>query len=164
VWESHLQTRLGTTRDELRQIREQHLQQGVDWRFKKNRVEISEAGAKKIAAHFNVAPVAVEAVQTAGAPVEAAGLKNAQPMAQGEPQEVVVLVWRTFPKNKHIIEGYLDGTDPQARKNIVRVKVKDASRFTRFDNTGKPLAIACRHLQADFYEHTGPQPKRKGRM
>ena len=164
VWESHLVNRLGTNRDELRKLRESILTEGTDWRFEKNRVEISSAGAKKLEEHFKLASAAVtdapapESAPPAPTPPEE---KNAP---QTEPQEVVLLVWRVFPKNKHIIEAYRKDTDPQKRENILRVKVKDSSRFTRYDNTGKPVELTCRHLQADFYEYTGGLPKRKGRI
>ena len=72
-------------------------------------------------------------------------------------------VFRTFPKNRHIIEGYHAGKDPAKRGNIVRIKVKDSSRYTRWDNTGAALVLECRWIQADFYEHVGALPKRRGR-
>lgn len=172
VWESHLVNRLGINRDELRKLRAALLTEGTDWRTEKKRVEISKSGAEKLVAHLKTAsapqqsrPEEIAAAGTSGTPPE----KNAPPAAVQEAapeieKSVEILVHRTFPKNKHIIEGYFKGTDPVDRKNIVRVKVKDATRFTRFDNTGQPLALACRLIQADFYEFTGPLPKRKGRL
>ena len=168
LWESHLVTRLGTNRDELRTLREKLLTEGVDWRFQKNRVEISPEGVKKLAAHFKLDEDAPAGVQTIGATEATPGLPDEKTAPASSPQEgveaITLLVWRIFPKNKHIIEAYPEGANPQDRQNVMRVKVRDSSRFTRFDNTGKPLALQCRHLQADYYEHIGGQPKRRGRF
>jgi hypothetical protein len=72
-------------------------------------------------------------------------------------------VWRANLPNRRIVEAYRQGMDPADRKNILRVKVRDATRFSKFDNTGLPMKIPAVHLQADLYEHVGPQPRRKGR-
>lgn len=164
VWESHLVNRLGTNRDELRKLREGILEQGTDWRIEKNRVEISRSGAAKLEQHFNVASATETSVQTLEPTADTPPAPEEKNTPPSEPQEALLLVWRVFPKNKHIIEAYRKDTDPQKRENILRVKVKDSTRFTRYDNTGKPVELKCRHLQADFYEYTGGLPKRKGRF
>lgn len=156
LWESHLQTQLGVNRDELRAFRAK-LTQGVDWRFEKNRVEISPAGVEKICAHFKVSIPSLTTVQTTGA---------SEPAPDGESQKKAakLLVWRTFPKNQRIIEGYRPGTDPEKMANRVNIKVRDSSKYTRFDNTGKPLELECRQIGEAFFEHVGPVPRRRGRV
>jgi hypothetical protein len=173
VWESHLVTRLGINRDELRALRTKLLVPGLDWQSKKNRVEISKSGLEKLEAHLKTGSAPHAPVQTDGQAEATAGEspeKNAAPggargLAALIPPELTrIAVRRVFPKNRHIIEGYFEGTDPAQQKNVVRVKVRDSSKYTRFDPNGKPLALECRHIQADFYEHAGPVPRRKGRL
>ena len=167
TWESHLVTRLGINRDELRALREQLLTLGVDYQFKKNRVEISPAGLNKLVTHLRIGTPPPEGVQTVGLSETRAVQSDAKNAAGGGAQAapgVLLHVWRTFQKNRHIIEAFKPGTDPQKWQSRLRVKVKDSTRFSRMDNTGKPMALLCRHLQADFYEHVGPLPRRKGRV
>ena len=155
IYEAELAQAVGVSRDELRRLREEILTPDRDFVREKNRVTLTVAGVAKLLAHLGLPP----AVQPSGSDGEAA----ADAPVKKTPATVTLHVWRGFPKNKHIIEAYRPGTDPEQWKNRLRVKVRDGSRFTRFDNMGKPLEITCRHLQADFYEIVGPEPKRKGR-
>jgi len=159
VHEGYLARQLGVRREEMRALRA-GLQVGPDWRVEKNRVEISATGVAKLRTALKLPPEAPATVQTTGTD---AGMDSA-PAQKSAPPTVKLCVWRTFPKNAHIIECYRSGTNPDKREDIVRVKVRDSSKFTRFDNTGRPLEIECRHIQADFFEHVGPTPKRKGRV
>lgn len=175
VWESHLVTRLGLNRDALRELRERLLKNGPDWRVQHNRILISRAGVEKLGAHLSAAAGSGEAqaskpgldtVLTVGAlpgPTQEAQ-RPVLGLLDWPAKTAVLHVWRTFPKNRHIIEAFQPGTDPAVRANVVRVKVRDASRFARYDHLGKPMAIECRHIQVDFWEHTGPLPRKKGRF
>jgi hypothetical protein len=165
IRESWLGRRLGLNRDEMRELRVNHLKEGEDYTLVKNRIHISPTGEKKLRDHLNlpvqtsgVAPQAPNAVKQTP-PIE---LKNTAPGSDAERIETL-LVWRANLPNRRIVEAYKPGTDPAERANILRVKVKDADRFSRFDNTGQPMKILAVHLQVDLYEHIGPQPKRKGR-
>ena len=147
--ETDLRERLGLSRDRLRELRAAMLTPGPDYRLEKNRVEISLEGMRKLTEALRLPG----AVQTDG--LDAPAKKN--------PPTVTLCVWRIFPKNRHIIEAYPKGTDPARRENIVNVQVRDSSRFTRFDNLGRPLEIQARHEHHAFYSHAGAAPKRKGR-
>jgi hypothetical protein len=167
VWESRLPAQLGLNRDELRQLRKTLLVEGTDYRREKNgRVLVKAPGLEKLRRHI-AAPAAAPPVENP--PSSQLDEKNAAPGSAAErpeaPQEKLhtLLVWRANLPNRRIIEAYREGTDPQLRKNIVRVKVKDHTRFSRFDNVGQPMKVPARHLQADFYEHVGAMPRRKGR-
>lgn len=166
IWESHLPTQLGLNRDELRALRQSILIERLDFKLKKNRVLISTAGVKKLQDHLKLPPAAPEPHLEASDSKKTPSLPEQIKAATGNVQErlVALCVWRTFPKNRHIIEAFFEGTDPAQRKNIVTLKVKDSTRFTRFDNTGKPMTVAARHLQANFYEMAGPMPKHRGRL
>lgn len=169
VWESSLIQLLGMNRDELRRLRCELLTEGQDWLRKKNgRVLVHKLGIEKIRAHLDVPPTPVQAAGLAEtAPAEPAP-KNAA-LGDGEERvaldkaEVTLLVHRANLPNRRIIEAYHVGKDPADRKNVVRVKVKDNQRFTRFDNNGKPMKLQAVHLTADYYEQVGPSPRRKGR-
>lgn len=163
IQESDLAQRLGINRSEMRRLRRHLLVLGVDFKVEKNRVEISGAGVAKLETHLKLPGVAAPAVQTTGgaAPAPDSPAEKTAPPAR---TDEVFHVRRTFPKNLHILEAYRPGTDPEKMDNRVRVKVKDTSRFTRFDNTGKPMALTARKIAEGFYEHTGPLPKKKGRV
>lgn len=164
IWESHLPNRLGINRDDLRALRRQLLAEGTDWRMQKKRAEISPAGLLKLETHLRLPPPRALATQPPGMEPALARVVSEKQMPPRNTQEqggVILHVWRIFPKNRHIIEAYHPGTDPAQRANIVNVQVRESGRFTRFDNTGKPTAITCRHLHHAFYEHTGPMPRRR---
>lgn len=169
---------LGINRDALRGLRRRLLKKNADFRIEKNSVEISRAGFDKLAGHLKVAPEALEGVRATGqgeASPETPLEKNAAPADQqvrptkglltwpAMHDTVTLCVWRVFPKNRHIIEAYRPGTDPGKRENVLRVKVRDSARFARLNHLGQPMELDCKHLQADFYEHSGPLPRRKGR-
>lgn len=163
--ETALVNTLGLNRDELRALRKKMLREGEDWRHDPDGIKISPPAVQKLRAHLKVPTPSPPAVQTTGRITDPGRLlleKNGAPTADRD-LTFKLCVFRTFPKNRHIIEGYHAGKDPGRRGNIVRIKVKDSSRYTRFDNTGAALVLDCRWIQADFYEHTGPLPKRRGR-
>jgi hypothetical protein len=165
IREGWLCARLGLNRDELRDLRVKILKEGVDYEIVKNCVRISPSGEQKLRDHLKLPvqasgapPVATDAPE--GAPPE--NLKNTVPGNDAEGIETL-LVWRANLPNRRIVEAYKPGTDSAVRANILRVKVKDATRYSRFDNTGQPMKIMARHLQADLYEVAGPPPRRRGR-
>ena len=163
--ETALVNTLGLNRDELRALRKKMLREGEDWRHDPDGIKISPAAVHKLRTHLKAPTPSPAAVQTTGRITDPSRLL---PQKSGEPvpaEDVTfqLCVFRTFPKNRHIIEGYHVGKDPARRGNIVRIKVKDSSRYTRFDNTGAALVLECRWIQADFYEHVGALPKRRGR-
>lgn len=193
TWESHLQTRLGISRDELRELRGRLLTEGPDWRTEKNRVEVSRAGIEKLVTHLRVASAAeshraaeltapeggdgAEKKSAAPGAAEAGGPAPVFPPAApvmgeaaagpaGDPASggvVELHVWRADLPNTRIVEAFRPGSDPLVRANILRVRVKDARKFSRFDHTGKRMVIRATHLQADLYEVHGPAPRKKGR-
>lgn len=165
IFESHLPGQLGINRDELRRLRTDLLVIEVDYKFKKNRVFISPDGQKKLRDHIKLLPASSD-LPTAhdlqkNAPEST--LPDSPPVIGDKERLVKLIVWRANLPNKKIIEAYKEGADPVLRKNIVRVKVKDASRFSKFDTTGQPTSLMGRHIQADFYELASPMPRRKGR-
>jgi hypothetical protein len=172
IHETWLATRLGLNRDELRELRKRLLVEGPDFRLEKNRVIVSPAGEKKLRDHLQLPREAAKAPPAAppaapGAGAEKSGPSPSEPApaaARRDKEEIVtLLVWRANLPNRRIVEAYLPGKDPTKWQNILRVKVKDAGRFNRYDNTGKPMALPAIHLQADLYQLAGAQPRRKGR-
>lgn len=166
VRETHLPIHLGVNRDDLRHLRKKLLAEGTDFRRFENRIELSLSGVEKLEAHLKLPPPAVEDVQPSGPastpPLPLAPKKSAPPAAQDDAM-VVLLVWRANLPNRRIVEAYKKGANPAQRKNVLRVRVRDATRFSRFDNTGQPMTMTCRHIQADLYEFVGPVPKHRGR-
>lgn len=190
VWESNLQGRLGVSRDELRRMRKAQLAEGPDWSTVKNRVVITEAGLAKLEAALGLsqkkpapepAPHKNAAARGDYARLEASLRPATEPQngqktppadvndqqgvtdKNGRQEELVTLhVWRGRLPNKRIVEAFFPGKDPQDRRNIVRVRVRDNTNFVRVKPNGDPFDIPCRHIRADLYELARPCPRWRG--
>jgi hypothetical protein len=158
--EQSLTASLGISREELRRLREQ-LVDGKDWILKKRRVRLSQSGFDKLRALLSLPAVtAGPDAQTTTATPEEPAEKKAAPGAVAEDGVVVLYVWQTVT-NPKIVEGYLPGTDPTVRANILRVRVRDSRNFVRMSRE-KPMEMKCRHLQTDLYELATACPRKKG--
>lgn len=158
IWESKLPNRLNISRDELRNLRTSVLKEGTDWRFEKKRVSVSLYGVEKLKVYLATAGAATMPLETKEEPI-ANFEKNAPEPAFTE-RLIDLCVWRANLPNRRIIEAHFPEKKPENQSQVVRVRVRDGSKFGRFDNTGKPMVIQCRHLQSDLYEHVGKTPKR----
>ena len=164
VFEATLPETLGVGRDELRELR-RRLTEGQDWILKKKRVRWSEAGVNRLRELLKLpasAPTGTGNSTATSLPVSEKtppASNAAQPDASAA--AVTLLVWQTVT-NSRILEAYLPGTDPQQRKNIVRVRVRDNKNFLRFVHE-KPMELKARHLNADLYELATACPRWIGR-
>jgi hypothetical protein len=165
IWESKLPNRFGINRDELRELRNKLLTEGEHWRVEKTRVLISPLGLTLLtnALSMDCDVQAAAGVTTAGQVHTEGGSEKKAPEKANAERLVALCVWRAPMPNLRIIEAYFPEKKPAGQSDVLRVRVKDGRLYARYDNTGKPMMICCRHIQADLYEHAGGVPKRKGR-
>lgn len=146
VKERWLVGRLGLSRDTLRDLRAKHLQEGTHWALQGNTVLLTEGAVEIIAG----------AAKIAAKDVRPLGLLT---FPGWDGVNVILKVWRTFPRNPSIMECYYRDRDPRDRRNIVRVRVKDTSNFVQHMEV--PARLIPGH--SDFYECTRPAPRSRGR-
>jgi hypothetical protein len=136
-WQSILPQKLGVSLDIIRQLRDEHLQQGVDY------IEHGEGG------HLAYTPDAVrrlsELLTKAGPATDETGEQAL------EQTEVEVIVERCNLTNKRVVLArFADG-----REGVLTLRVKDASRFRN------GMKVKARHFSGSIYELSGPIPKKR---
>lgn len=136
-WESKVAKTLGLARDRIRELREQHLEEGADWRTRGNAVVLTARGLEKITA------LAQGETPAAPAPVKAG------------PPEVARLVVARLCGNHRLLHARRRDAGPEAVALLVRVKTNEHFMAgMEFD------AIACGD---GTFQFTGRLPRRKGR-
>ena len=118
LWESSAATHLGLSRDTVRTLRKD-LTEGVDWCLHKNRVLISAIGWARLQARL--------ALSQSG-PQTLAAQRAAQ--ARVEPAKSVFRVVNANFTNTRILICCAPDADPRDRRRHVRVRVRDATKFT----------------------------------
>jgi hypothetical protein len=146
VWQSHLVTKLGISLDDFRELRDQHLQRDVDWRFgPDNHIVLTEAAALHLAGIV----LAVEKDGRQPAVLPASTLK---------PTEARLKVHRAGPliPNPRLVEATLDQDNAHhTAGTVVIVRVRNNLQFRKGDE------ITARHHEGLFYDLTSGVPKRK---
>jgi hypothetical protein len=146
VWQTHLADRIGVPVEDLRELRDQHLTQVVDWRFDSDsRVVLTEEAAQKLAGL--ILGVTNDARVPATLPPSALQATDA-----------ALKVHRAGPviPNPRLLEAILDADNAHhPAGTVVCVRVRDNKQFRRGD------AITARHHEGLFYDLTSGVPKRR---
>lgn len=146
VWQAHLADKLGVPVEELRELRDQHLTQGVHWKFDHDtRIVMTEEGAQLLAGLV---------LGATNDPRQPATL----PPSALQPTDAALKVHRAGPAipNPHLIEAALDSDNEHHKAGtVVCVRVRDNKQFRRGD------AITARHHEGLFYVLTSGVPKRR---
>lgn len=155
--------------DLIRKRRKELLSEGIDFEQRGAEIFYSSKGVAKIRASLHLPPItataSVNPVQPATAPETPAvqpatqspdPIKN--PAAPEPPAQVTLIVYRLVT-NTHIVECYVKGTDPADRANIVRLRTRDSSKFSR----GMEVPAVLMQLP-DLYMLAGREPRWKGQF
>lgn len=161
VWESRLPEYFGAvSRPVLRKLRHEHLSHGTDWvQDAEKRVCLSLAAVEKLRGVL----MPSQNEKTPGGPASDAGgpsenAENAEKLAAlSTPLPVVTLeVARTRVVNPRLILcRHLDSP-----AELVRVQVRDNTRYFTHLPNGQPATVEARQVQGDLYEVVGPPPRR----
>lgn len=170
IWESRIPARFGVSRNEVRQARKRALVEGSDWWVDNKRVCIAEEGVEKIATELGVMRSENTTEQNVhqraqnksdGHPVGVYTSQDLKPRAL-LPEQARSLIAPATPLKKtvRLFKTCVNPRIIQCRDgdgDLIRVKVKDASKFT------PAMEIPIRHIEADLYELDRPEPRWRGR-
>lgn len=132
---------LGITRDELRDLRQKHLVEGVDWILDK-RILLTEDALAKLREIMKTGPL---------------------PAASTLPPVEELVIWRANVKNSHVILCYKEGTDPAKNPaDLLTVSVRDNKNFVERGRDGKPMKVPARKIHETIYELAGWCPRFRG--
>lgn len=151
--EKNVRRGFGLSEDGIRELRQRHLVQGVDWDYKNRAVCYSRRGVETLRAAIAAGTQKTDAAPSAPSPAQLEPLKEDVP--------VTLIVWKAKLPNGRQILAHLAGADadnkPEAR---FRVVVRHPEKFI------KGMEIPCRPLDqtGTLYELAAPEPRRKGRM
>lgn len=151
--EKNVRRGFGLSKDGIRELRQRHLVQGIDWDYKNRAVCYSRRGVETLRA-----AIAAGTQKTDAAP-SAPSTAQLEPLKEDVP--VTLIVWKGRLPNGRQILAHLAGADadnkPEAR---FRVVVRHPEKFI------KGMEIPCRPLDqtGTLYELAAPEPRRKGRM
>jgi hypothetical protein len=155
--------------DEIRKRRKRLLVEGVDFEQRGAEIFYSSQGVETIRASLHLPPVTARPEANPAPPAPAAEMPPAQP-ATTQPAPIktaaepatpgpVTLIVHRLVTNTHIVECHLQGTDPADRANIVRLRTKDSSKFSR----GMAVPAVLDHAP-DLYVLAGREPRWKGQF
>lgn len=151
--EKNVRRGFGLSEDFIRELRQQHLVQGVDWELKKRAVCYSSRGMATLRAVIAAGSQKNTAPPSAPPTALLAAAKELEP--------VTLIVWKVKLTNRKLIFAHRPGADadnkPEAR---LRVQVRNPEMFI------KGMEIPCRPLDGSgtFYELACTEPRRKGRL
>lgn len=143
--ESAVAATFGLSRDALRRLREEHMQEGVHWLRRGRHIVLTDEGGALLAGlcRLSVPPVVRALIGPPGDP----GLTKAA---------VIILKAWDSPLNSSILIAYHRGADWNDRAKRVRVRVTDNTNFVRH------MEVPCRHIEGDLYECLRPAPRDRG--
>lgn len=157
-----LATKLNVTPDEIRKRRKKLLAENTDWKQVGNEIFYTDAAVDAIRASLGL-PAHKEPEATTP-PLEPQKTPDAPPATQPEPDKtpvaetpLVLTVYRIVT-NPRIIEAHFADKNPADRANILRIRVRDNSNFTR------GMEVPVRLITGDLYELTGRLPRWRGKF
>jgi hypothetical protein len=159
VWEQTAMRSLGLSdRDDMRSLREELLAVEVDWAKVGQRIMLTPAAVEKLAAYLKAFPhqlaAAGGAIAEAAEPVKTTLVMDAKKIEKTPappPSRLLVLPIKVV--NPHLIMCRLPETDPNDRRNWLRVRVRNSLNFRPLPyETGEILA---RLVEADLWEFAG---------
>jgi hypothetical protein len=168
-WETHLPNRLGASRDELRELRQNHLKEHVHWVLVRNRVQLNDEGLTLLGELLGLHPVrthgaaALEENAPGGATAEALA-PNKRVIAGllgmgGQQATFTMKIWKANLPNKRAVLAYFPGTDPDANtEHRHTVDVPNNTNFIREQE------IPVRDNGNGRFVLDGPCPRRRGGM
>jgi hypothetical protein len=151
IWESHLPHKFGCSRDELRNLRVNCLNEDEHWTTIKRRIYLTPQAVDKLQALLNVAP----------SPDEKKTPLNSISEQFSAPQNPVVearVIKPTINKNILIVAltEHFNGIYT-SREHWLRVRVSHNKNYI------PGMTVPVRQLSGDYYETTRPAPRQRGR-
>lgn len=166
--ENHVRARLGLQKDEIRELRKLHLQEGQDWILKKKRVWLSSAAVAvllrakgldaKTASPNAQTPNADDAGALKAKVPNADSKKNAPPKSEAGGGPVLLKVVQRCI-NKRMIQCCALDDNSLMPKKMVRVRVRNNEHFIRHMEVPATLVEGY----TDLYDLARACPKKKGK-
>ena len=167
--ENHVRARLGLQKDEIRELRQQHLTEGTDWILKKKRVWLSAAavatlirvkglGAKTASPNAQT-PNADDGEALKAESSEADSQKKSAPKSETEPVKPLTLKVVQRCTNKRMIQCCPMDDNAIMPKKMVRVRVRNNENFVRHMEV--PVTLVAGYT--DLYDLARACPKKKGK-
>lgn len=167
--ENHVRARLGLQKDEIRELRQQHLIEGKTWLLKKKRVWLSETAVAVIAQAKGLAvdsaspnaqtPNADDSGALKANPQNPDSKKNPPPKSDFTATAGVTLKVVQRCTNPHMIQCCDLKDNALMPKKMVRVRVRSNANFIR--HMVVPVTLVAGYT--DLYDLARACPKKKGK-
>ena len=166
--ENHVRARLGLQKDEIRELRQMHLEEGTDWLLKKKRIWLAPTGVEKLLTTKGLggekrrpnAPTAnADDDGALKAELSAAANSKKNTESKAKPAEPLKLKVVQVCRNPHMIQACALTDNPVQPKKMVRVRVRDNQNFTRH----MEIPVTLVNGYTDLYDLARPCPKKKGK-